>query len=170
MTPSSDLGLSARPLEAHLTRTRGAWGCLLGLYPWQAFLTLTFERTGQTLAMGRSPERTDKAFRRLIQFANEALYGPRWMSKSASKGVVWVRVQEAHRDGSLHYHAVLLAPGRQLNPSLLAQMASWWRARHGQARAEVPGSVQAVVDYLVKHAGAPERAEIDLSFNFRVLS
>lgn len=171
MTRSAvDWGVGAPGLESRASALRAAWRRYLGRHPWQGVLTLTFDRNGQALAMGRSPERTDRAFRRLVQFANDALYGPRWMSRSPCGGLVWVRVQEAHGDGALHFHAVLLAPGRQLGAPLLTQMGSWWRGRYGLARCEVPRSSQAVVDYLIKHVGVPEQADVELSHNFRVIN
>jgi hypothetical protein len=48
-------------------------------------------------------------------------------------------------------------------------MASWWRARYGLARAEVPRSSHAALEYLLKHVGVPELAELDISHNFGVL-
>ena len=135
-------------------------------YPWQCFATLTFDRKHYALRFACAPEQADKAFRLLVLQLNERLYGPRWMSKSPSKGAVWVRVQEAHQDGYLHFHALLHTPGRELGLHFVRHLAMWWEQRFGGARVEIPHSQEAVMQYLVKHLGNPEVADLEFSNNF----
>lgn len=148
---------------------RHAWVSMFQPYPWQVFLTLTFDRKRIAPSYSVLPHSADKAFRGLVLFFNQRLYGPRYRRKTKHKGVVWVRVAEAHRDGVLHFHAVLHAPSGPMPEDLICAAEDWWKSRFGMARAEVPRSREDVLRYLTKHVGDPERAELDFSWNLRKL-
>ena len=98
---------------------RHAWVSMFQPYPWQVFLTLTFDRKRIAPSYSVLPHSADKAFRGLVLFFNQRLYGPRYRRKTKHKGVVWVRVAEAHRDGVLHFHAVLHAPSGPMPEDLI---------------------------------------------------
>ena len=161
-----NLTTNPRGLRYPATRLQAGWVELLSRYEWHCILTLTFDPARYRFAYGGSPERADKAFRRLLRFVNEQLYGQRWMSKSKSGGVIWVRVGEAHIDGRLHYHALLYAPGKMISKSLLRSISSFWNACFGSARAESPRSARASICYLIKTVAVDGRAEVELSRNF----
>ncbi|WP_428999793.1 hypothetical protein [Stenotrophomonas maltophilia] len=109
----------------------------------------------------------DKAFRGLIRYINEELYGRRFLRTTTHKGLIWVRVQEAHSDGALHYHACLCTPSQSLSGPMLRRIEAWWLARHGNARAQKPHSQCAALRYLVKHVSLkPDSAIVDLSHNY----
>ena len=148
---------------------RHAWVSMFQPYPWQVFLTLTFDRKRIAPSYSVLPHSADKAFRGLVLFFNQRLYGPRYRRKTKHKGVFWVRVAEAHRDGVLHFHAVLHAPSGPMPEDLIRAAEEWWKGQFGMARAEVPRSREDVLRYLTKHVGDPERAELDFSWNLRKL-
>lgn len=148
-------------------RLRHAWMSYLQPHRWGAFLTLTFDRRRSLLAYSPSPEWADKAFRRLVQFVNESIYGKRWLRDTKHKGVIWARVEEAHADGALHLHAVVCAPARTIPASLLRAMKDWWGRHFGIARIEIPRSLDDVLHYLTKHIAFPDRAELHISKNFQ---
>jgi len=137
----------------------------LAPYPWQVFLTLTFDRKRIVPSYSVLPHWADKAFRGLVLFFNQRLYGMRYRRTTKHKGVVWVRVAEAHRDGVLHFHAVLYSPSGPMPEYLICAAEDWWKSRFGMARAEVPRSREDVLRYLTKHIGDPERAEWEFSWN-----
>jgi hypothetical protein len=149
-------------------KLRLAWMGLIGTQHWDVFVTLTFDRRLYSPHHDISPEKADKAFRRLIRYFNEWLYGARWMRKSPHKGVIWARSQEAHKDGVLHFHACLQSPSRPMTQGLLQAALRWWKHRFGFARFELPRSQRDVISYLTKHVGPGgcEAAEIELSHNF----
>ena len=147
-------------------KLREGWKRFLQPHPWGMFLTLTFDGKHRSYKYRLSPERADKDFRRLIRFVNESLYGKRWLRKTKHKGVVWARVQEPHATGTLHYHTCLYSPSKPFTSNLLRATKDWWETNFGMARSEVPKSRDAVVEYLTKHIGDPERAEMELSYNF----
>ena len=147
-------------------KLRDGWREFLQPHPWSVFLTLTFDRKCRPYRYGLNSERADKDFRRLIRFVNESLYGKRWLRKTKHKGVVWARVQEPHAAGTLHYHACLYSPSEPITSSLIRAIKDWWEANFGMARSEIPRSKDTVVEYLTKNMGDPERAEMELSYNF----
>lgn len=146
---------------------RQAWTSLLLPHPWQAILTLTFDRRISSPRHAVLPEFVDKGFRRLIQFVNERLYGKRWLRSTKHKGVIWARVDECHDDGMLHFHAVIYSPSSPMSGSLLRAIKDWWARHFGIARVETPRSREDVLQYLTKHLAFPERAELEISNNFR---
>ena len=151
---------------------RTAWYELLNRYSWAICLTLTFDRSNPN---GRGPpgaERLDKAFRGLVRFANERLYGRRWMSKCCHKGVTWARATELHTSGAPHFHAVLGAPTRQeeLTSLFCKDCEKWWRSRYGTAKIELILHKNASLLYMVKCVGSNLEFEVDLSFNLPIVS
>lgn len=151
----------------NLAALRESWAEFLLQYQWDVFVTLTFDRTRRSYRYDRHSEKADRDFRRLVRFVNEKLYGIRWSRISKHGGVVWVRVVESHADGTLHYHACFHSPSKPFTPELVQATGAWWQANVGMARSEVPKSREAVIGYLAKHVGDPERADIEISFNFR---
>lgn len=146
---------------------REGWRAFLARYPWDVFITLTFDRKHHSYRYARQGEKADRDFRRLIRFVNEKLYGRRWSRRTKHGGVIWVRVMEPHEDGTLHYHAALHSPSESFTPQLVQAIRDWWQANLGMARSEAPKSREAVVAYLTKNLGDSEGAEVDISFNFR---
>jgi hypothetical protein len=145
---------------------RSAYAIFLQRHPWQAFLTLTFDRRYWTPSHAISPERADKAFRQLVRYVNESLFGKRALRSTKHKGVIWARASEAHGDGVLHFHALLYSPTTSIDEGTVQVLREWWEHRFGAARAEVALSQAAVTEYLSKRLGADAQAEIDISKNF----
>lgn len=146
-----------------------AYAEFLAPHPWQLFLTLTFDRKHTASGHEIPAEHADKGFRRLVQFINERMFGKRWLRMTKHKGVIWARVDEAHQDGALHFHAVMYAPSSSLPKDLIRAIRDWWGRRFGMARAEVPRSRDDVLRYLTKHLTFPHLAEIQISQNFQKL-
>lgn len=146
------------------TSLHSAWLGALHPYPWEVFLTLTFSKS--RMAGGTSSEGANRAYRRLVRFVNEKLYGRRWLRTTKHKGIVWVRIEEGHADGMLHYHACFYSPSVQISPELIKEMQVWWRQRFGLAEAEAPKSRMAVLRYLLKSLLRSAPGELDLSHNF----
>ncbi len=145
---------------------REAYGDMLRPHAWDVFLTLTFDPERLVTSFATASEAADKAFRRLVQFANEQLYGRRWLRKTRHKGLIWVRVQESHRSGRLHYHACLHSPTVPFTDGLRRAIRSWWRQRFGQVESERPKSNELVIRYMTKHVNDPEKAELSFSHNY----
>ena len=162
--------MSRGSLPPDLLKLRRSWEEFLTPHRWDVVMTLTFGTRTCRPWLELSPERADKDFRRLIRFANEQLYGKRWIRKTWHKGVVWVRVQEAHRDGTLHYHACLHSPSKAISGSLVALLQGWWSRRIGMARVEVPTNHARAVAYVVKNAGCGPAVEVELSHNFHTIA
>lgn len=151
------------------TRVRDAWSELLGRHAAHCFATLTFrpqryyrdratglvrfaDRTGNNGSV--HPEAADKAFRVFVSKINGAIWGRSW-SKRWHGGVQWIRGSEFHRDGRLHFHALLSAPTDDLwRLTSLRPHHRWWLEEFGFNRLERPRSqrdVQSyVADYVVK--------------------
>jgi hypothetical protein len=146
---------------------RNSWVEFLGHYDWSMVITLTFDRKKFRPSFDPDSERAETAFRQLIRYLNEQLYGRRWMSKPPRGGAVWARVHEPQKDGTLHYHAVLYCHSSSITAELLVNLREWWRARYGLAVVEVPRSKSATLRYLVKHVGSFENAEVEFSYNFK---
>lgn len=147
------------------TKLRPAWTSLLLPHPWEVFLSLTFSRQHR-LQPDVCQRPADRCFRRLVQFVNENLYGKRWLRTTPHKGVVWARVDEAHRNRMLHFHACLYSPSAPIPQSLIRAIKDFWERNFGFARSEAPHSRSAVIEYMTKHVGNPELAELYLSHNF----
>lgn len=138
--------------------------------PWHWFATLTFKPQHEGRGGGIHPEKGDKAFRLFASSLNRDVYGPRWHKRqladnSKHGGVVWAVGQEFHKDGRIHYHALIAAQERDL--SQLARRLTWmdwWYERFGIARIEPPHSQEDVAGYVSKYV--VKGGEVDLSPNF----
>lgn len=148
------------------TRERDAYADLLAREPWHWFTTLTFRRDHERNSGGIHPEKADKAFRFFIRNLNEHLYGKYWMrSARAEGGVVWARGQEFHKDGKVHFHAVLAAPDRDLDKCCSRYYwHEWWYREFGRNQIEPPRSQDDVVGYVSKYV--TKDGEVDFSRNF----
>lgn len=148
------------------TRERDAYAELLAREPWHWFATLTFKRDHQRASGGMHPEKADKAFRFFIRNLNESIYGPRWMSAPrAQGGIVWARGQEFHKDGKVHFHAVLAAPDRDLDRCCSRyQWHEFWFREFGRNQIEPPRSQADVLGYVSKYV--TKDGEVDFSHNF----
>lgn len=146
-----------------------AYADLLTRNPWHWFATLTFRVSHERRTSGGvHPEKADKAYRFWLANLNRELYGPRW-SKKPHGGLVWARGQEFHKDGRIHFHALIAAPTDDLNR--LARRLTWmdhWHSQFGIARIERPNSQGDVCSYVSKYV--VKDGEVDFSRNFgRVL-
>ena len=147
------------------TRARDAYAQLLAREPWHWFATLTFRRDHERNSGGIHPEKADKAFRYFLRNLNESIYGKYWMrSARAHGGVVWARGQEFHKDGKVHFHAVLAAPDRDLNTVSRYAWHEFWYREFGRNQIEQPHSQSDVVGYVSKYVA--KDGEVDFSQNF----
>lgn len=142
-----------------------AYAGMLAQQPWHWFGHFTFDpKQERTKRGGVHPEKADKAFRLFVSSVNRELYGPRWHKKPHG-GLMWARGQEFHKDGRIHFHAVLAAPTDDLNR--LARRLSWmdwWFLHFGTARIQRPESVDQVCAYVSKYVA--KGGEVDFSRNF----
>lgn len=143
------------------------------------FATLTFRRerfyteraTGKIVAVNRTgnngsmhPEAADKAFRFFVSCLNREIYGPKWGSRW-HRGIQWARGQEFHKDGRLHFHALLSAPTGDLNHLVSRyQWHEWWYREFGRNQIEQPRSQHDVASYVSKYV--VKDGEVDFSQNF----
>lgn len=137
---------------------------MLERQPWHWFCTLTFRPKHEGPRGGVHPEKGDKAFRYFVSNLNRHLYGRNWHRRPHG-GVVWARGQELHKDGRIHFHAVMASPDVDLN-SLTRRMdwVDWWWKEYGIARIEKPESQAAVSGYVSKYVA--KDGEVDFSSNF----
>lgn len=155
-----------------------AWCGFLRRYPAHVFATLTFRRekfytdsTGKVQAINRTgsngsmhPEAADKAFRFFISNINRELYGRDW-SKRWHGGLQWARGQEFHKDGRLHFHALLSAPTGDLNHLISRyHWHEWWYREFGRNQIEQPRSQRDVAQYVSKYVS--KGGDVDFSKNF----
>ncbi|WP_235871591.1 replication endonuclease [Pseudoxanthomonas winnipegensis] len=137
---------------------------LLRRIPWQQFWTLTF-RPSQTGRNGSvHGESADKAFRYFVSCINKEVYGPQW-HKRPHRGIQWARGTEWHRDGRLHFHAVVAAPTDDLNR--LINRYHWhevWYREFGRNQIEAPRSQADITGYVSKYV--TKGGEVDFSKNF----
>lgn len=161
------------------TRAADAWASVLQRYPAHLFATLTFrpyrrftdKHTGQLREVARTaahggmhPEAADKAFRFFVSSINRDLYGNSW-GRRWHRGLQWARGQEFHKDGRLHFHAVIAAPANDLWH--ITRIATWhrlWLREYGFNRLERPESQHAIAAYVSKYV--TKGGEIDFSPNY----
>ncbi len=161
------------------TRIRDAWAELLKGYPAHWFATLTFrpqkfytdKHTGEVRAIERTGsngsihgEAADKAFRYFVSCINREVYGRNWGQRPHG-GIQWARGSEFHRDGRLHFHALLSAPTADLS-QLASRYAwhEWWYREFGRNQIEQPRSQHDVASYVSKYV--VKDGEVDFSPNF----
>jgi len=159
--------------EAHyaaLDAPRKAWADLLMRQPWHWFCTLTFKPKHDGRGGGIHPEKARKAFALFLSSINRELYGPRWHKPGKRENtLVWANGTEFHKDGRVHFHALLASPQIDLNE--IARRLSWmdwWFEHFGIARIEPPDTQADVCGYVSKYV--VKGGEVELSDNFgRVL-
>lgn len=152
--------------EVRDTRERDAYAAVLAREPWHWFCTLTFARDHQRASGGMHPEKADKAFRYFIRHLDEHLYGDQRETRGRSRrSIVWARGQEFHKDGKVHFHAVLAAPDRDLDACCSRyQWHEWWFKHFGRNQIEQPRSQDDVLSYVSKYV--TKDGEVDFSHNF----
>lgn len=142
-----------------------AYAALITQHPWHWFLSFSFKPAHERTKLGGvHPEKADKAFRYWMGNLNRDLYGPRW-AKKPHGGIVWVRGQEFHKDGRIHFHALAASPTDDLNR--LARRLTWldeWYTKFGFARVEKPQSQRHVCNYVSKYVC--KDGQVDFSRNF----
>lgn len=148
------------------TRARDGYAALLTREPWHWFATLTFRRDHERASGGIHPEKADKAFRFFIRALDEHLYGQqREVRRRDRQSIVWARGQEFHKDGKVHFHALLAAPDRDLNASESRYFwHEFWFREFGRNQIEVPQCQGDVVAYVSKYV--TKDGEVDFSHNF----
>lgn len=148
------------------TRARDGYAALLTREPWHWFATLTFRRDHERASGGIHPEKADKAFRYFIRCLDEHLYGQqREVRRRDRQSIVWARGQEFHKDGKVHFHALLAAPDRDLNASASRyHWHEWWFREFGRNQIEPPQCQGDVVAYVSKYV--TKDGEVDFSHNF----
>jgi hypothetical protein len=110
------------------------------------------------------PEAADKAFRFLVSSINRDLYGHSW-GRRWHRGLQWARGQEFHKDGRLHFHAVIAAPQNDLwNVTRISKWHRLWLSEFGFNRLERPKSQQDIARYVSKYV--TKGGEIDFSDNY----
>lgn len=160
-------------------RVADAWADLLRRYPAHVFATLTFrpqrffrdKHSGKVQAVNRTgnngsmhPEAADKAFRVFVSKINGSIYGRSWAHKWHG-GCQWVRGSEFHRDGRLHFHALISAPTDDLwRLTHLRPHHKWWLEEFGFNRLERPRSQDQVRDYVADYV--VKDGLLDFSKNF----
>ncbi|WP_407351566.1 hypothetical protein [Luteimonas sp. R10] len=161
------------------TRAPDAWASVLERYPAHLFATLTFrpyrrftdKYTGATVEVprvsargGMHPEAADKAFRVFVSKINGDIYGRSWGYKW-HRGLQWARGQEFHKDGRLHFHAILSAPRNDLwNLTRISRWHRWWLDEFGFNRLERPRSQRDIAAYVSKYV--TKGGEVDFSANY----
>lgn len=184
MPGDGDRGHASLPDQPELygvrdTRSADAWQSLLQRYPAHVFATLTFRQTkrytdkftGEVREVprvcaggGMHPEAADKAFRFFVSSLNRELFGASWHRKWHG-GIQWARGQEFHKDGRLHFHALLSAPTDDLNRLCSRyRWHEWWYREFGRNQLEVPASQADVAAYVSKYV--TKGGEVDFSRNF----
>jgi hypothetical protein len=156
-----------------------AWADLLKSYRAHWFTTLTFrpqkfvtdKYSGKVRGIDRTGhggsihgEAADKAFRYFISCINCEVYGAKWRRLS-HRGIQWARGSEFHKDGRLHFHALLSAPTADLS-QLTSRYAwhEWWYREFGRNQIEQPRSQHDVATYVSKYV--VKDGEVDFSPNF----
>lgn len=156
--------------EAHyakLDAPRRAWADLLMRQPWHWFCTLTFKPKHDGRGGGIHPEKARKAFALFLSTLNRELYGPRWYKpgNKARGGLVWANGTEFHKDGRVHFHALVACAQVDLNElARRLDWMDWWFEKFGIARIEPPDTQEDVCGYISKYV--VKGGEVELSDNF----
>lgn len=127
-----------------------------------ATLTFRIHRAGRS--GGVHPESAHKAFRFFVSSINRDLYGRDW-GRRWHRGLQWALGEELHKDGRLHFHALLSAQHGDLYR--LVSFRDWhefWRREFGNNRLEAPRSQGDVCGYLSKYVA--KDGNVTLSPNF----
>lgn len=126
--------------QAGLTGARlwDAWETLLGRFPWQWFITLTFD-----------PKRVFPVSRAVVE--REATWWSNLVSKTLRLPVGWVCAPERGRGGLWHGHVVMLAKTPRWSPEAALPA---WRERSGRIDARRVTNQAGMALYLTKAAAA----------------
>ena len=141
-------------LKHYRWRVRDGWAELIGRYPWEWFVTLTFTDDIH-------PEAALKALRVWLSKLNRELFGHRWY-KRVPYGVYWVVAIEYQKRGVIHLHLLINGVG---DTRRLTWMDNWLDMgnKNGWARIEAVETNKAVSRYLSKYV--TKDGEIFLSNN-----
>jgi hypothetical protein len=125
-------------VQARLTgaRLRDAWGNLLGRFPWQWFVTLTFDPTRVFPVSCAMVER-------------EATAWSNQVSRMFRLPVGWVCALERGRGGGRHVHVLMLTDQQQWSPEAALPM---WRERNGRIDARRVTDQAGIALYTTKEA------------------
>lgn len=139
---------------------RESWVQLLSRYRWDWFCTFTFRED-------KHPEAAFKSFKHFDACLNRYLYGRRWLDHPDR--TTWVCALERQRRGTIHYHALMAAPG-DLNQ--LARRLDWMDFWHkgmecGFSKIEAINAYNAVCRYVSKYV--VKGGELELSPNLLVV-
>jgi hypothetical protein len=161
------------------TSVADGWAQVLCRYPAHIFGTFTFRPTKRftdkwtgelrevprtAAGGGMHPEAAAKAFRFFVSKINRELYGNNW-GKRWHGGLQWALGQEFHKDGRLHFHALISAPTGDLWELVrVSSWHRWWLQEFGFNRIERPRSQADVADYVSKYV--TKDGEVDFSKNF----
>ena len=141
-------------LKPYKWRVRDGWAELIGRYPWEWFVTLTFTDDIH-------PEAAMKSMRVWLSKLNREVFGHRW-HKKPPYGVYWVAAIEYQKRGVIHLHLLINGVGetrRLTYMDIWAEMGN----KNGWARVEPVETNNAVSMYLSKYV--TKDGEIYLSNN-----
>lgn len=116
---------------------RSSYIDLINSYRWDWFGTLTIKENV-------APAKADKFFQILIARINRAIFGRHY--KRFNEGVWWLRVEEPHHSGEMHYHALI---GGVENASPY-EFRDWCVSRIGRAEITQFDPEKAAAHYLTK--------------------
>lgn len=125
-------------------RVQDGYAELIGRYPWELFVTLTYlDFIGE--------EASSRELRKWLNSVNRLLYGRRWMHHEPC-GVYWVCADELQKRGVLHHHLLM---NRVQDARRLTLMDMWEEQsqKTGFARIWPVENPQAVSRYLCKYIG-----------------
>lgn len=153
----------ASPDQGAPSQTRDikqAWADLLIPHPWVWFVTLTFPDFPH-------PERAFKQYRVWICKLNRRLYGTHFQ-RDPRKGTVWICGVEYQKRGSIHFHALVYAPGRHHEMGTLRRVdwaKCWQEITGGFAMIVEPNINEAVAVYCSKYAAKGGEIEFSPTFD-----
>ena len=132
---------------------RSAWGTYLATFPWQWFVTLTFNDDIH-------PESARKLYGRWVNYVNRQAYGSRYRKRT--KGVCWALASELQVRGVLHYHA-LVGDVEDLNNRVSRKDArNYWYEIAGIGLVDpITHKLTAVTNYVSKYVA--KGGDIELS-------
>jgi len=118
------------------TRLRDAWASLLGRFPWQWFVTLTFE-----------PSRIFPVRRRQVE--REGTWLGQLVAKVCRTPVGWVCAPERGRGGLWHGHMLMLGASETWSPDAVLPA---WQARNGRIDLQRVTDQAGIALYITKDA------------------
>ena len=126
--------------HARLTGThlRDAWARFLGRFPWEWFVTLTFD-----------PKRIFPVSRTRVE--REAIWWGQSVAKACRSPVGWICAPERGRGGLWHGHVLMLEESKDWSPESTLSM---WRERNGRIDAQRVTDQAGITLYTTKQAAA----------------